>query len=215
MALVAIYAAAGFVWAPRLIRSQAEEFVSENYGRKVDIGEIRFNPFTFELNVGRFVLPDADGKPVLSFDSQVDKKLSTLAAGDRNFLGKQPDAEQIAAMLQDPEKRFELLAGQIRLDGGEEAGLPAQAAAYEALKKKERTPELLAAANAEMEAALLAKEPVPETALEELGKARAQSIQEALLGSGAVEASRVFLITEEAKPSNATEGKVRLEMSLK
>ncbi len=41
MALVAIYAAAGFLWAPQLIRSQAEEFVSENYGRKVEIGEIR------------------------------------------------------------------------------------------------------------------------------------------------------------------------------
>ena len=146
---------------------------------------------------------------------QVDKKLGTLAAGDRNFLGRQPDAEQVAAMLKDPEKRFELLAGQFRVDGGKEASLPPQAAAYEALKKKERTPELLAAANAEMETALLAKEPVPESALEELGKARAQSIQEALLGSGAVEASRVFLITEETKPSNATEGKVRLEISLK
>ncbi len=52
LALVAIYAAAGFLWAPRLIRSQAEEFVGENYGRKVEIGEIRFNPFTFELNSG-------------------------------------------------------------------------------------------------------------------------------------------------------------------
>ena len=79
MALVAIYAAAGFLWAPRLIRSQAEEFVSENYGRKVDIGEIRFNPFTFEMNVGRFVLPDADGKPVLSFESlRVNLELSSL-----------------------------------------------------------------------------------------------------------------------------------------
>ena len=82
---------------------------------------------------------------------QVDKKLSTLAAGDRNFLGRQPDAEQVAAMLQDPEKRFELLATTYRGDAGDEAPLPAQAAAYEALKKKERTPELLAAANAEME----------------------------------------------------------------
>ena len=63
VALVAIYAAAGFLWAPRLIRSQAEEFVSENFGRKVEIGEIRFNPFTFELNVGRFALAwrEADG----------------------------------------------------------------------------------------------------------------------------------------------------------
>ena len=146
---------------------------------------------------------------------QVDEKLSTLAAGDRNFLGRQPDAEQVAAMLQNPEKRFELLATAHRGDAGDEAPLPPQAAAYEALKKKERTSEVLAAANAEMESALLTKEPVPETALEDLGKARAQSIQEALLGSGAVEASRVFLITEEAKPSNATEGKVRLELSLK
>ena len=69
-------------------------------------------------------------------------------------------------MLQDPEKRFELLATAHRGDAGEEAPLPPQAAAYEALKKKERTPELLAAANAEMESALLTKAPVPETALE-------------------------------------------------
>ena len=79
MALVAIYAAAGFLWAPRLIRSQAEEFVSDNYGRSVQIGEIRFNPFTLELNVGRFALPDADRKPVLSFDSlRVNLELSSL-----------------------------------------------------------------------------------------------------------------------------------------
>jgi len=63
VALVAIYAAAGFQWAPRLIRSQAEEFVSENYGRKVEIGEIRFNPFIFELNVGQFALLAKDAVP--------------------------------------------------------------------------------------------------------------------------------------------------------
>jgi len=146
---------------------------------------------------------------------QVDRKLTALAGSDRNFLGQQPDAEKVAAILQDPEKRFELLANAYRGDAGKEAPLPTQTAAFDALKKKERTPELLAAANAEMESALIANEPVPESALEAIGKSRAQSIQEALLGSGTVDASRVFLITAEAKPSDVSEGKVRLELSMK
>lgn len=90
MALIAAYAAAGFWLVPRLVRSNAEEFVGDNYGRVAEIGEIR-----------------------------------------------------------------------------------------------------------------------------QLGKARAQSIQEVLLGGGQVDPGRVFVITADAKPATAADSKVRMELSLK
>ena len=65
--LSAAYALAGFVGVPHLVRSQLLSFVSEHYGRTASIGEIRFNPFTFALEAKDFTLPDADGKPMLSF----------------------------------------------------------------------------------------------------------------------------------------------------
>jgi SLT domain-containing protein len=46
-------------------------------------------------------------------------------------------------------------------------------------------------------------------------KARAQSIQEALLGGGQVDPGRVFIITAGAKPAVAAEARVRMELSLK
>jgi hypothetical protein len=78
-ALVTAYAAAGFRLVPKLLRSKAEAFAGEHYGRNVEIGEIRFNPFTFVLEVGGFSFPDADGKPLASFDKLlVNLELSSL-----------------------------------------------------------------------------------------------------------------------------------------
>jgi hypothetical protein len=69
--LVGAYAAAGFWLVPKILRSKAESFVSENYGRKLTLGEIRFNPFTLGLEVDGLSLPDADGEPLANFDSLV------------------------------------------------------------------------------------------------------------------------------------------------
>jgi hypothetical protein len=67
-ALVAAYAAAGFWLVPKILRSQATEFASEKYSRTLELGEIRFNPFTLELVVTGFSFPDADGEPLAKFD---------------------------------------------------------------------------------------------------------------------------------------------------
>ncbi len=84
--ILAAYAAAGFWLVPRIIRSQAEQFVEENYQRKLAIGEIRFNPFTFELAVDRFSFPDADGEPLASFDTLlVNLELSSLWRAGASF----------------------------------------------------------------------------------------------------------------------------------
>lgn len=66
--LVGAYAAAGFLAAPHFARQGASAFVRAHYGRALTIGDIRFNPFTLNLEVTGVALPDADGQPLLSFD---------------------------------------------------------------------------------------------------------------------------------------------------
>ncbi|HVW67461.1 MAG TPA: DUF748 domain-containing protein, partial [Steroidobacteraceae bacterium] len=65
--LIAAYTALGFWAVPHFLRSGLTDFVGTHYQRKVSVGEIRFNPFTFVLDIKDFSLPDADGRPMLSF----------------------------------------------------------------------------------------------------------------------------------------------------
>jgi len=143
----------------------------------------------------------------------LDAALTKLAGSRKNFLGRRPDAEAVTAMLAEPGQRFELLAELYRADAGADAPLPGEAAAFEALKKKERTPEALAAANRALEDDWLGKHPATTGQLEALGKSRAQAIQDALLGSGEVDPGRVFLIHAESQAPGATA--VKIELSLK
>ncbi|HET8692349.1 MAG TPA: DUF748 domain-containing protein, partial [Steroidobacteraceae bacterium] len=66
-----MYAAVGFWLVPKLLRAKAESFVADNYQRTLTIGDVRFNPFTLQLEVDGFSLPDADGEPLASFESLV------------------------------------------------------------------------------------------------------------------------------------------------
>jgi hypothetical protein len=63
-----LYALAGFYWVPRLVRSQVTELFADDYGREIGLGEVRFNPFTFEFEARDFTVPDTDGKRMLGFD---------------------------------------------------------------------------------------------------------------------------------------------------
>lgn len=85
-ALIAAYAAAGFWLVPKILRGKAEAFASENYGRTLTLGDIRFNPFTFELQVDGFSFPDDDGEPLASFDKLiVNLELSSLWRAGASF----------------------------------------------------------------------------------------------------------------------------------
>ncbi|HET8692646.1 MAG TPA: DUF748 domain-containing protein, partial [Steroidobacteraceae bacterium] len=143
----------------------------------------------------------------------LDAALGKLAGSRRKLLGGRPGEEEVAAMLAEPEERFELLAQLHRAEAGKEAPLPGEAAAYEALKKKERTPEALTAAIGAIEDAWMEKHPATPEQLEALGKARAQAVQDALLAGGEIDPSRVFLIG--ANSQAGEDGKVKLELSLK
>lgn len=65
--LVGLYAAAGFLLVPRLIRSELVQLVAKDFGRTLSIGDVSFNPFTWTLDIADFSLPDADGRPMISF----------------------------------------------------------------------------------------------------------------------------------------------------
>jgi uncharacterized protein involved in outer membrane biogenesis len=77
--LLAAYAAAGFFVVPRVARSQIEAFVAETLHRRIELGEIRFNPFTFEANIADLKLAEADGAPLVAFRHlKVNAELASL-----------------------------------------------------------------------------------------------------------------------------------------
>ena len=116
--------------------------------------------------------------------------------------------------MADPAQRFELLVTQYQSDYGARAPLPPAALALNAIRKSERDPAGFAAANVEIEQAIIQKHAVEDSDLAQLGQLRARAIQDALLGSGSLDAARVFVMG--ANPSAPTENKkVRVELSLK
>jgi hypothetical protein len=66
--LFVAYTAFGFWLVPRMVRSNLVGFASEQYHRTASVADIRFNPFTLQLELRDFSLPDADGAPLLAFE---------------------------------------------------------------------------------------------------------------------------------------------------
>ena len=69
--LLGVYTAGGFLLLPSLARSAATDYVENTLGRRITIGELRFNPYTFEARIGELRLSEADGAPLLGFDRLV------------------------------------------------------------------------------------------------------------------------------------------------
>jgi uncharacterized protein involved in outer membrane biogenesis len=78
-ALVAVYAVAGFWVAPKLLRSALLEDIPKSIGVKPTVGEIRINPFLFQLTLNDFSLAGAGGERLVGFKRLfVDFELSSL-----------------------------------------------------------------------------------------------------------------------------------------
>jgi hypothetical protein len=118
------------------------------------------------------------------------------------------------AALADPAQRFDLLVTQHQSDYGAKAPLPPAALAVNAVRKSERDPAGFTAANLEMEQAITMKHGVEDSDLEQLGQMRARAIQDALLGSGTLDAARVFIMGANASAPTGNK-KVRVELTLK
>jgi uncharacterized protein involved in outer membrane biogenesis len=77
--LLLAYALAGFFLVPRVARSQIEAFVTDTLHRKIEIGDIRFNPFTLAVTITDLKLSEADGAPLVAFQRlYVNAELASL-----------------------------------------------------------------------------------------------------------------------------------------
>ena len=63
-----LYTVGGFWLVPRLVSSNVRETLATRYHREARLGEVTFNPFTWELVANAFAIPDADGAALVSFD---------------------------------------------------------------------------------------------------------------------------------------------------
>ncbi|MGH8025549.1 MAG: hypothetical protein ACREO0_02375, partial [Pseudoxanthomonas sp.] len=67
--LLGAYALLGFWALPKYMRSQAVGYVSTELGKDLALGEIKFNPFTFQLEIRDIAIRDrgaARAKPLVA-----------------------------------------------------------------------------------------------------------------------------------------------------
>ena len=77
--LVGLYAVAGFVIAPKLVRSALLKDIPETIGATPTVGEIHINPFLFQVTVTDFSLAGAGGEKLIGFHRLfVDFDLSSI-----------------------------------------------------------------------------------------------------------------------------------------
>jgi hypothetical protein len=145
---------------------------------------------------------------------------SYAADADVPALASRQLADRLAALAQArkdadltaPAQRFELLLALFRTDRPG-SPLPPAAQALQALRARDREATALEAAITEMEMALRSGRDALEAPLQALAQARARAIQDALLSSGEVDATRVFMLAADTRPAEG--GKVRIALSLK
>ncbi|MGX5731113.1 DUF748 domain-containing protein [Pseudoxanthomonas beigongshangi] len=87
---VGLYALAGFWWLPRFARAQATEYVRDELGKSLRLGELRFNPFTFRAEATALAIdepsPQAGQKPLVGLRRLVvDFQISSLWQGAWTF----------------------------------------------------------------------------------------------------------------------------------
>ena len=98
--LVGLYALAGFVLAPRLLRSTLMEDISKTLGVKPTVGEIHVNPFLFQVEVKDFSLTAPSGDKLLGFGRLfIDFQLSSIWHRAYTFSNIDIDAPSINAVV--------------------------------------------------------------------------------------------------------------------
>jgi len=98
--LFCAYTLAGFFLVPRLIRSYVPKYAAEQLQRRAEVGEVRWNPLLFKLEVKDFRLREADGRPLLGFDRLfVDFEATSLFRAAWTFAAIELDAPRIDAVL--------------------------------------------------------------------------------------------------------------------
>ncbi len=97
--LLAAYAALGYLYAPRVVKERAQQWVQASYGRQLALGAVHVDPFRFRLELDDVALPDADGAPMLGFARLlVDFELASLWRRKLVFRVIELDAPKVRAV---------------------------------------------------------------------------------------------------------------------
>jgi hypothetical protein len=98
--LIGLYALAGFVLAPKLLRSALMKDIPQTLGVTPAVGEIRFNPFSFQLQVNDFSLSAPGGDKLLGFERLfVDFQLSSIWHREYTFASIDITAPSVNAVV--------------------------------------------------------------------------------------------------------------------
>jgi Domain of Unknown Function (DUF748) len=98
--LVGLYAIAGFVLAPRILRSALMQDIPKTLGVTPTVGEIRLNPFLFRLEIKDLSLAAPDGEKLLGFGRLfVDFELSSIWHLAYSFADVDIDAPFVNAVV--------------------------------------------------------------------------------------------------------------------
>jgi hypothetical protein len=98
--LIALYALAGFVLAPKMLRSALLEDIPKSVGATPTVGEIHLNPFLFQLEIKDFSLAAPSGEKLLGFGRLfVDFELSSIWHRAYSFANIEIDAPAVNAVI--------------------------------------------------------------------------------------------------------------------
>ena len=184
-------------------------------GNDTEVNQIGFEP-------GLATLDDGDHKRLATLASALTERpaleleipAAWSAEFDRPAILQRRLAEQLqAAAATAGTDRYQQLLSVWRAEAGTKAELPPLAAAREAIKKHPPNEPPPDDAALELQTALLARWQVAEIELEELGRARATAILDALLQNTGIEPARLFVIN--AKPASVDAQQLRIDLLLK
>ncbi len=99
--LVALYAAAGFLLAPRIVRAVLTRETQKTLGVTPTLGAIHINPFLLHVEMRDFALPDASGARLAGFDRLfVALELSSLWHRALVFSDIEAEAPYVQAVIE-------------------------------------------------------------------------------------------------------------------
>ena len=98
--LLALYALAGFVAVPRILRSTLMKEIPKTLDATPAVGEIRFNPFLFQLEIKDFSLAAPNGEQLVGFGRLfVDFELSSIWHRAYSFAAIDLDSPVVRAVV--------------------------------------------------------------------------------------------------------------------
>jgi hypothetical protein len=162
-----------------------------------------------KLDVPIGAVPDLDRPALLERAYQAALAGAVASQGSK---GAQSGAAAAGFESLEPKQRIEVLTALVRQQTGAEPTLPEPPEPPEGASREEAKTLRQAASLEYLEQAARAGVVVPEGEFERLAEQRAGAIEQALLGGGALEPTRVFKVRE-GKVSNQ-DGKVRFELGL-